>query len=112
MYLNFRSYISKPERNLPQSNALSHSLLSNANSASPENDMQVRLANQELGGPLADVEIVGPVAEGNHWQWPLTSKDINASIMPSEMADRIPHDAMLLAYYQTLNEIGILFPAQ
>jgi len=110
LYLSFRSYITDVDRDLPSSNAWSYVLLRAVDARAPENDMQVRLVNHALGGPLASVEVVGPAAEGNHWQWPLTSDDLSESLEPAEMAERMPHEALLLAYYQTLHEIGLLLP--
>jgi hypothetical protein len=69
----------------------------------------VRLENQALGGPLAGVEAVGRVAEGNHWQWPLVTGNVEEAIMPAEMTDRIPHAAQAAGLFETLNDIGLLF---
>jgi hypothetical protein len=111
LYLSFRSFIGEPWRDLPTSNAWSYALLASVDRWNRENDMQVRLVNQRLGGPLAQVEVVGPAAEGNHWQWELTSNDLSEPLEPRAMADRMPHEALLLAYYQTLHEIGLVLPA-
>jgi len=112
LYLSFRSFISDPARDLPMSNAWSYVLLKNVDPWQPANDMQVRLVNHALGGPLASVEVVGPAAEGNHWQWELTSDDLSEQLEPVGMAERMPHEAPLLAYYQTLHEIGLVLPAR
>ena len=108
MYYAFRSVISDPQANLPPSNQLFFSLLERAGERVPYNDMQVRLENQRLGGPVADVEIVGPVAEGNHWQWELATGAVPSAVMPAEMTDKIPHREYMVAYFQTLAEIGLL----
>jgi hypothetical protein len=110
LYLSFRSFVGDSSTNLPGSNAWSWVLLSAIDRHASENDMQVRLVQQPLGGPLAGLEVVGPAAEGNHWQWELTSNDIGENLQPSEMSERMPHEALLLAYYQTLHEAGLLLP--
>jgi pimeloyl-ACP methyl ester carboxylesterase len=108
LYLSFRSIVSDPERNLPASNALFYEAIRRAGGRRPQNDMQVRLVNQRLGGPLSRVEVVGPVAEGNHWQWEMNPDDLPEYVMPDAMFEGIPRSELLLAYYQTLNEAGIL----
>ncbi len=108
LYYSFRSVISQPDANLPSSNALFFSMLEQVGGQIPYNDMQVRLDNQSYGGPIADLEIEGPVAEGNHWQWELTSGALPEAVMPASMTDRIPHRALMVAYFQTLAEVGLL----
>jgi len=111
MYLSFRSVVSDRDANLPNSNALSFDLLRNAGGTSPWNDMQVRLANQRIGGPVQDLEVVEPVAEGNHWQWELATGAVPENVMPADMTERIPHEALLVAHYQALAEVGLLYAA-
>jgi len=108
LYLSFRSIVSDPDRNLPASNALFYQAIRRAGGRRPQNDMQVRLVNQRLGGPLSRVEVVGPVAEGNHWQWQMNPDELPEYVMPDAMFEGIPRSELLLAYYQTLNEAGIL----
>ncbi|RLB57224.1 MAG: hypothetical protein DRJ42_01080 [Deltaproteobacteria bacterium] len=107
LYTAFRSVITDTWANLPLSNGLFHALLERAGGATPYNDMQVRLENQRLGGPVAEVEIVMPVAEGNHWQWELATGAVDEQTMPADMTDRIPHRSLLTAYAQTLYEVGL-----
>ena len=106
LYYSFRSVISDTDANLPASNQLFHSLLERAGGDRPFNDMQVRLDNQKLGGPIADLEIIGPLAEGNHWQWELATGAVPEETMPAEMTDRIPHRELLVGYYQAVIELG------
>lgn len=106
LYYSFRSAISDTDANLPSSNALFHSLLERAGGDRPYNDMQVRIDNQSLGGAVADLEVVSPVAEGNHWQWELPTGAVPESTMPAEMTDRIPHRELLVGHYQALLELG------
>jgi hypothetical protein len=40
--------------------------------------------------------------------WELTSNDIDENLQRSEMSERMPHEALLLAYYQ--HEAGLLLP--
>ncbi len=108
LYYSFRSVISDPTENLPLSNRLFFSLLERAGESVPYNDMQVRLENQRLGGAIADMEVVGPVAEGNHWQWELATGAVPESVMPAEMTSKIPHREFMVAYFQTLTEAGLL----
>ena len=108
LYYSFRAVISDEAENLPFSNALFHALLERAGETVPYNDMQVRLENQSLGDPLTDSEIVAPVAEGNHWQWQLATGIVPEAVMPARMTDRIPHRELLVAYFQTLAEAGLL----
>jgi pimeloyl-ACP methyl ester carboxylesterase len=105
-YFSFRSVVSSDD-NLPASNGLFFQFLKSVDVRRPENDMQVRLVNQSLGGPLSDVEIVGPVAEGNHWQWQLGPDDLPDAVMPRAMASRMPRTALFRAYFETLNEAGL-----
>jgi hypothetical protein len=93
--------------NLPSSNRLFHALLERAGEHRPYNDMQVRLDNQILGGPVADLEVASPVAEGNHWQWELATGAVPESTMPVDMTDRIRHRELLVGHYQTLVELGV-----
>ncbi len=108
LYYSFRSVISDTAENLPLSNRLFFSLLERAGESVPYNDMQVRLENQRLGGSVADVEIQGPVAEGNHWQWELATGAVPETVMPAEMTSKIPHREFMVAYFQTLAEAGLL----
>jgi len=108
LYVSFRSVISDRERNLPASNALFHALLARVNGYLPWNDMQVRLVNQGLRGPVANVEVLGRVAEGNHWQWQLADDAVPASVMDPELVRRTPDVDMLLAHYQALQDAGLV----
>ncbi len=108
LYVTFAAVISDPDRNLPASNALFWHLLRRAGGSNSFNDMQVRLPNQRLGGPLRAVEVQLPVAEGNHWQWELSTKDVPAAVMPPEMVERIPHVELMVAWLQTLTELDLL----
>lgn len=110
LYYSFRSIVTDEDANLPPSNALFFALLERAGESAPHNDMQVRLENQSYGGPIADREIVGPAAEGNHWQWELATGAVPAAVMPPDMTDRIPHRELLVAYFEALAEVGLLDP--
>jgi hypothetical protein len=107
-YLTFRSVISDEKATLPQSNWLSYQVLFRASSRSPWNDMQVRLENQPLGRNVASSEVVLRVADGNHWQWALTAEDVPERLMPARMFEGIPREAMVVAQYETLAEIGVV----
>jgi hypothetical protein len=107
LYTSFRSAISDIDNNLPSSNSLTFHLLKTAVADEPTNDMQVRLANQSLGGPIATSEIVLPVAEGNHWQWELNPGAVPENVMPQAMVDHIPQRELMLAYYETLRDIDL-----
>jgi pimeloyl-ACP methyl ester carboxylesterase len=52
--------------------------------------------------------LYGPLAEANHWQWELATGAMPESAMPAAMSDRIQHRELLLAYSQTLYEMGVL----
>ena len=78
----------------------------------PWNDMQVRLVDQRFGGPVSEVEVPSPVAEGNHWQWALEDHQVPDHIMDDEMFEGFPRGALLLAHYAALAEIGLLAPAR
>lgn len=113
VYYTFRSTISNVDEdpnvgNLPKSQIASFNLVwdRSGRKDSPFNDMQVRLDNHTLAGPVADREVVSRVAEGNHWQWQLTQSEVN-NFMEPEMIKRMPRSALLHAYYRTLAEIGI-----
>ncbi len=108
LYAEFRAIITDPGANLPPSNALFYAFTNDVAPREPYNDMQVRLVSQAMGGPLADYEVVGPVAEGNHWQWALVPGDVPDAVIPSRMTETMPHTEMLLAYYSTFAEIGLL----
>lgn len=108
LYFSFRSFISDTAHNLPASNLLSFELLKRAGGMEPYNDMQVRLVNQELGGPIADLEIRSPLFEGNHWQWEWTTGQLSESTLPASMTDPIPQTELLIGYYQTLDELDLL----
>jgi len=107
VYTSFRSAISDTEKNLPPSNAVFYHLLTHAGGDAPYNDMQVLLAKQSLGGPLADREVMLPVAEGNHWQWEYTEGQMDA-LMPAHMTERARQRELLVAYAQSLFEAGLL----
>ncbi len=107
-YLAWRAVITDKGRNLPGSNALFHALISHAGPRRPYNDMQVRLDNQLSGGPVASTEIAAPVGEGNHWQWVLADGAVPAAVMPTSMTEWTPHREMVLSYYQSLNDVGLL----
>lgn len=107
-YANFRAIITDPQQNLPPSNALFYRVINQLEPDDPYNDMQVRLVSQSMGGPLADYETPAPVAEGNHWQWALVPGDLPNAVLPNAMLETIPHSALLLAYYATFAEIGLL----
>jgi pimeloyl-ACP methyl ester carboxylesterase len=104
-WLVFRSDITD-SRDLPLSNWFFYQWLKKVDPAYPENDMQVRLANQGLGPPLEELQILGPVAEGNHWQWELVPDDVPEAAMPKEMLARMPQAALFVALFETLNELG------
>ncbi len=108
LYLSFRTMITRVDENLPSSNGLFYELLTRAGGQNPYNDMQVRTINQRLAGPVADIEVVSPVAEGNHWQWHLAQGAVTEPMMPAAMTAKIPHRALFVAYYQTLVEAGLL----
>ncbi len=107
-YLSWRAVITDKRRNLPGSNALFHALLSRSSPRRPYNDMQVRLENQLDGGPIAATEIAGPVGEGNHWQWVVADGAVPPALMPASMTEWTPHREMVLSYYQSLNDLGLL----
>jgi hypothetical protein len=113
LFFTFRSTITNtdpdPERgNLPDEQVASFNLVWDraTNPASPFNDMQVRLENQTLGGPVAPREVTSRVAEGNHWQWQLTATE-TGNHMEEEMIRRSPRNALFHAYYRALAEIGL-----
>jgi pimeloyl-ACP methyl ester carboxylesterase len=108
LYLSARSIVRDPRRDLPASNCLTYQLLNRSDESDPYNDMQVRLANQRLGGPVADVEVIGPVAEGNHWQWKLVASDLPELVMPREMIDRLPAQELFVAHFEALHDVGLL----
>ena len=108
LYYSFRSTITDVFENLPPSWYLTYGIVAASSKEAPSNDMQVRLDHQHFGGPLTDVEVISHVAEGNHWQWELSSNDVSESMMPAAMLDHVPRDAMMLAYFQTLAEAGLL----
>jgi len=108
LYVSFRSVISDAARNLPTSNALFAKLLDRVSPFRPWNDMQVRLVNQSLGGPIAKVEVVGRVAEGNHWQWQLAEGAVPPAVMDPDMVRRTPDVDMLLAHYLALQDAGLV----
>lgn len=109
LYTSFRAVISDERRNLPTSNRLFFRLLERAGEENPFNDMQVRLPNQSIGGPVADREVELAVAEGNHWQWELNTDDVDPNVMPADMSERTPQTSLPLAYFTTLFELGIVF---
>jgi pimeloyl-ACP methyl ester carboxylesterase len=108
LYFAFRSAISDTEKNLPLSNAPLYFLLAQAGGADPYNDMQVRLSNQALGGPVAGTEVVLPAAEGNHWQWEFTKGQLDSALIPDDMIERVPQLAYIVSYTQVLFEAGYL----
>ena len=108
LYTSFRSVVSNSKKNLPSSNILFYHLLRRAGKENPHNDMQVRLSNQSMGGPVREREVVMPVAEGNHWQWELATGALQPSLMPPEMTERIPHRELMASYAQLLFELGLL----
>jgi pimeloyl-ACP methyl ester carboxylesterase len=108
LYFAFRSAITD-RKNLPLSNWINYEILRRAGGFYHFNDMQMRLANQSLGGAVEDREVVGRLAEGNHWQWELLPGDVPESVMPSEMVERIPHEAMFVAHLRAVAEIGLLY---
>ena len=108
LYTSFRSAITDPDRNLPASNALFYGLLNRAGGDAPYNDMQVLLTKQSLGGPIADLETILPVAEGNHWQWQYTAGQMDERLMPADMTARIPQLAWMVGYAETLHDLGVL----
>ena len=109
LYMSFRTAITRELANLPPSNALFHALLERAGDSIPYNDMQVLVQNQSLGGDIADLEVTSPIFEGNHWQWVLYDGAVPDTIMARDMTERTPHRSLLVAYYQTLNDVGLLF---
>lgn len=106
--LTFRSIITRPKQNLPDSNCPLFLLGRRASLERPDNDMQVRLVNQYLGGAFAETEVIEPVAEGNHWQWELNPGDVPGFIMPDEMLEGIPRAALFQAHFAALDEVGLL----
>ncbi len=108
LYSSFRSIITDESQNLPSSDQLFYRSLFLAGGVAPWNDMQVRLIDQHLGGPVKEREIVWPVAEGNHWQWELEPHQIPELLIPAEMLEGIPRVELLLAHIQTLAELGAL----
>lgn len=107
-YLTFRSVIADEDADLPQSNWLSYQVLFRSSATAPWNDMQVRLANQFLGRDVAAGEVVGRVANGNHWRWALTSSDVPERLMPARMFAGVPREALFVAHYETLAELGLV----
>jgi hypothetical protein len=108
LYTTFRSVITDARANLPFSNAALYATLAVAGGTDPYNDMQVRLSNHALAGPLVDREVVMPAAEGNHWQWVMTTDQVPDLLMPADMVERVPQTALAVAYVQTLFEVGLL----
>lgn len=108
LYAGFRAIITDPSKNLPPSNIPLYEFTNAVEPREPYNDMQVRVVSQEMGGPLTAYEVLGPVAEGNHWQWALVPGDVPDTIMPAAMTENMPHSEMLLAYYATYSEIGLM----
>jgi hypothetical protein len=108
LYTAFRSTISRPERNLPPSNAPLYVILAAAGGAEPYNDMQVLLRNQTLGGPVAASEVILPVAEGNHWQWEFLPGQLDPALISAEMLERVPQLALTVSYGQLLFETGLV----
>lgn len=107
-YLTFRSVIADEKTSLPSSNWLAYQAISRTSSRAPWNDMQVRLVNQPLGGGVAPTETVMRVADGNHWQWALTSSDVPENLMPASMFSGIPRESLVVAQYEALAELGIV----
>jgi hypothetical protein len=107
LYVSFRSAITDIDNNLPAVSSNMFHLLKTAVAQEPTNDMQVRLANQSLGGSIATSEIMLPVAEGNHWQWAINAGALPEAVMPRAMVDRIPQRELMLSYYQTLRDIDL-----
>jgi hypothetical protein len=108
LYTAFRTTISRPDRNLPLSNAPLHVILNQAGGAEPYNDMQVLLRTHTLGGPVADTEVILPVAEGNHWQWEFLPGQLDSALISSEMLERVPQLALVVSYGQLLFEAGLV----
>jgi hypothetical protein len=106
LYFSFRSIITDEARNLPASNRTFYRSVFQAGGTAPWNDMQVRLIDQHLGGPLRESEIVWPVAEGNHWQWALDRHHVPGVVMSDEMFEGFPRVELLLAHAETLAEFG------
>jgi len=48
------------------------------------------------------------VADGNHWQWALTSSDVPENLMPASMFSGIPRESLVVAQYEALAELGIV----
>ncbi len=111
LFFSFSSIITDEARNLPASNRLFYRSVFLAGGRQPWNDMQVRLVDQRLAGPLSGREVVWPVAEGNHFQWELEPHQMPAIAMPAEMFEGIPRVELLLAHVQALAEIGLLVPS-
>lgn len=66
------------------------------------------LVNQPLGRGVAPTETVMRVADGNHWQWALTSSDVPENLMPASMFSGIPRESLVVAQYEALAEFGIV----
>ncbi len=107
-YLTFRSVISDEKTSLPQSNWLPYQVLFRSSTASPWNDMQVRLVNQHLGNSVEASEVVSRVADGNHWLWALTPNDVSEGMMPSHMFENAPREELVVAHYEALAELGMV----
>lgn len=103
LFVSFRSFV-RHSFDLPRSNEFFHAWLETVDRSHPENDMQVRLSRESLGGEAADREVVLPAADGNHWQWAMNPGDIPVGIMPATMARRYPQTAAFLAIYEALHE--------
>jgi uncharacterized protein (TIGR03382 family) len=107
-YLSFRTAITDSD-NVPQDTKAFYELLRLTSLGSPGNDMFVRLANESLGTKLNEIPM--PVAEGNHWQWAMATGDLPDALLPKAMTDGIPREALLVGYYEALDEIGLLTKA-
>lgn len=110
LYVTLRAFITRKKQNLPLSMVLLFKHLREAGGDHPQNDMQVLLTRQRLGGPVADIEVLSRVAEGNHYQWGLSAEDVPDVIMPDSMSDRIPRGEFFTAWYQALHEVGLVLP--
>jgi hypothetical protein len=112
LFYTFRSGISRTDAdpnvgNLPQAQVSLYNIIFDRGGATPWNDMQVRVVNHTLGGPVAPREVVSRVAEGNHWQWQLRP-DEGLPRMEPEMASRTPRASIFHAYFRALAEIGLV----
>jgi hypothetical protein len=108
VYFTFRSIIQDTKQDLPLSNDIFHRIIWSANKKGGYNDMQVMGIHHELGGPIAQSEVLGPVAEGNHWSWQVAVGGVPPTAMSVAMTERCPRPQMLTAHYQAMHDVGLV----